>query len=162
MTLPQNNTKFVDALELMFFAYRDFISDPDEILAVHGFGRAHHRVLHFVGGAPGLSVADLLDILRVSKQSLARILRDLIDTDHMTQKIGEQDRRQRLLHLTPKGHELHQQLIAPQIQRFSNMLYRLDDKTFQNWKKVMYHIIDEAEREKVETLIANAHYAVYK
>ena len=87
---------FKDAIELLFFAYRDFIADPDEILAAHGFGRAHHRVLHFVATNPGMSIADLLDLLRVTKQSLARVLRDLIDEGYVEQRIGAHDRRKRL------------------------------------------------------------------
>ena len=98
---------YKDAIELMFFAYRDFISDPDLILSDHGFGRAHHRVLHFVGYNPGLSIAELLEILQVTKQSLARILRDLIDMDYIRQEIGDEDRRKRLLYLSKKGRELH-------------------------------------------------------
>ena len=98
-TKDRKDSDFNDAIELMFFAYRDFIADPDVILEAHDFGRAHHRVLHFVAGNPGISIADLLDILRVTKQSLARVLRDLIDGDYVEQRIGANDRRKRLLHL---------------------------------------------------------------
>ena len=79
MMTRQKNTQandFNDAIELMFFAYRDFIADPDALLAAHDFGRAHHRVLHFVASNPGISIADLLDILRITKQSLARLRND--------------------------------------------------------------------------------------
>ena len=103
---------FKDAIELMFFAYRDFIADPDAILAAHDFGRAHHRVLHFVAGSPGISIADLLEILRVTKQSLARVLRELIDANYIEQRIGTNDRRKRLLFLTSKGSALHEKLLA--------------------------------------------------
>ena len=87
----------------MFFAYRDFVSDPDAVLEQLGFGRAHHRVVHFVGRDPGMTVAQLLDILRITKQSLGRVLKDLIDKGYVFQKEGETDRRQRLLHLTERG-----------------------------------------------------------
>ncbi len=101
----------------MFFAYRDFVSDPDTVLEQLGFGRAHHRVVHFVGRDPGMTVAQLLDILRITKQSLGRVLKDLIDKGYVFQKEGETDRRQRLLHLTAAGEELRQRLMAPQMSR---------------------------------------------
>ena len=78
----------MDLIELLFFAYRDFISDPDAILAKSNFGRAHHRVLHFVDRNPGLTVADLLDILKITKQSLARVLKELVDSGFIEQRTG--------------------------------------------------------------------------
>src|ERR687898_1378826 len=86
----------VDLIELLFFAYRDFISDPDAILAKSNFGRAHHRVLHFVDRNPGLTIAELLDILRITKQSLNRVLKELLDKDFIESRMGPSDRRQRL------------------------------------------------------------------
>lgn len=150
---------YKDAIELMFFSYRDFISDPDAILQKHGFGRAHHRVLHFVGCNPGLSIANLLDILRVTKQSLARILRDLIDEGYINQKIGILDRRKRLLFLTAKGHKLHDSLIAPQISRFEQVTAEVDTATFNSWKEVMRLMINPADRENVDNLIATSRNA---
>src|SRR5262245_21751812 len=90
-----------DVIELLFFAYRDFIGDPDDVLAKFGFGRAHHRVLHFVNRNPGMKVAELLDILKITKQSLGRVLKQLIDQGYVVQKEGANDRRQRLLYVTP-------------------------------------------------------------
>ena len=104
-------------IELLFFAYRDFTSDPDEILADYGFGRAHHRVLHFVNRRPGLTVAELLDVLKITKQSLARVLKQLIDTDHIVQVQGPRDRRQRELYPTAKGRALALELARPQSRR---------------------------------------------
>src|SRR5947208_13781740 len=92
-----------DIIELLFFAYRDFIGDPDEVLLKLGFGRAHHRVLHFVNRNPGMKVAELLEILNITKQSLGRVLKQLVDEGYVLQKEGAQDRRQRLLYVTPKG-----------------------------------------------------------
>ena len=89
-----------DIIELLFFAYRDFIGDPDDALAKFGFGRAHHRVLHFVNRNPGMKVADLLEILKITKQSLGRVLKQLIDQGYVVQKEGANDRRQRLLYVT--------------------------------------------------------------
>src|SRR3979411_8436 len=101
----RGNEPIWDVIELLFFAYRDFIGDPDDVLAKFGFGRAHHRVLHFVNRNPGMKVAELLDILKITKQSLGRVLKQLIDQGYVEQKEGERDRRQRLLFVTPKGAE---------------------------------------------------------
>jgi DNA-binding MarR family transcriptional regulator len=109
-------------IELLFFAYRDFTSDPDEILADYGFGRAHHRVLHFVNRRPGLTVAELLDVLRITKQSLARVLKQLIDTGHIVQVQGPRDRRQRELYPTKKGRQLARELSVPQSRRIAAAL----------------------------------------
>lgn len=104
-------------IELLFFAYRDFTSDPDQILADYDFGRAHHRVLHFVNRRPGLTVAELLDVLQITKQSLARVLKQLIDTGHVIQVQGPRDRRQRELYPTAKGRALALALARPQSRR---------------------------------------------
>src|SRR3954462_3590335 len=97
-------TPAYDLIELFFFAYRDFVSDPDRILDEYGFGRGHHRVLPFVRRQPGLTIAELLDILRITKQSLTRVLKELIEKDFIESRTGTSDRRQRLLHATPQGH----------------------------------------------------------
>jgi DNA-binding MarR family transcriptional regulator len=109
-------------IELLFFAYRDFTSDPDQILNDYGFGRAHHRVLHFVNRRPGLTVAELLEVLRITKQSLARVLKQLIDTGHIVQVQGPRDRRQRELYPTARGRELALELARPQSRRIRRAL----------------------------------------
>jgi DNA-binding MarR family transcriptional regulator len=111
-----------DLIELLFFAYRDFVADPDRILAEYGFGRAHHRVLHFVERNPGLTIAELLDILRITKQSLNRVLKELIEKDFVVQRAGTSDRRQRLLHVTERGRSLARRLTAVQTQRIQRAL----------------------------------------
>src|SRR3954463_228690 len=107
----------LDVMGLFFFAYRDFTGDADALLERQGFGRAHHRVLYFVNLKPGMPVADLLDILKITKQSLARVLRQLVDNGYIEQKTGETDRRQRLLYATAKGRELFDVLSATQTSR---------------------------------------------
>src|SRR6516162_7559581 len=107
--LPADEPYF-DLIELLFFAYRDFVSDPDEVLAKLGFGRAHHRVLHFVNRNPGMKVAELLDVLKITKQSLGRVLKQLIDEGYIVQKEGASDRRQRLLYVTAAGEALAMKL----------------------------------------------------
>nr|WP_210329172.1 MarR family transcriptional regulator [Methylorubrum zatmanii] len=111
-----------DLIELLFFAYRDFVGDPDRILAQYGFGRAHHRVLHFVDRYPGLTIAELLDILRITKQSLNRVLKDLIDQGYIEQQTGTSDRRQRLLFCTESGHALTADLTRVQVRRIVRAL----------------------------------------
>src|ERR1700681_1773448 len=114
-----------DVIELLFFAYRDFVGDPDDVLAKFGFGRAHHRVLHFVNRNPGMKVAALLDILRITKQSLGRVLKQLIDQGYVEQKEGATDRRQRLLFVTPKGEALALKLAGLQTARITRALSEL-------------------------------------
>jgi DNA-binding MarR family transcriptional regulator len=109
-------------IELLFFAYRDFTGDADALLVELGFGRAHHRVLHFANRTPGLTVAELLDILKITKQSLARVLKELIDTGHIYQVHGAKDRRQRELHLSQKGRELTISLTRLQSARIARAL----------------------------------------
>lgn len=111
-------------LEAFFFAYRDFVGDADKILSDMGFGRAHHRVLFFVNKNHGLTVAELLDILGITKQSLSRVLRQLLASKHITQKTGRIDRRQRMLYPTLKGRELILQLSTPQSRRIHEALQR--------------------------------------
>src|SRR5947207_5763936 len=101
-------------IELLFFAYRDFTAEPDAILEQYGFGRAHHRVVHFVGRHPQMTVGELLGILRITKQSLNRVLGQLVRQGFIIQHRGAQDRRQRLLELTEKGRELERRLSEPQ------------------------------------------------
>jgi DNA-binding MarR family transcriptional regulator len=108
--------------ELLFFAYRDFTGDADAVLAEMGFGRAHHRVLHFVTRRPGLRVAELLQILKITKQSLARVLRQLVDQGYIVQKRGEADGRERLLYVTETGSALVRRLSLAQSARMEAAL----------------------------------------
>lgn len=111
-----------ELIELLFFAYRDFVGEPDRLLERHGFGRAHHRVLHFVNRHQGLNVAELLEILEITKQSLARVLKDLINGGFVLQKAGAEDRRQRLLFLTERGKDLAEALAGMQAERMERAL----------------------------------------
>ncbi|MGB8315802.1 MAG: MarR family transcriptional regulator [Aestuariivirga sp.] len=139
----------VALIEFLFFAYRDFVSDPDALLDQLGFGRAHHRVVHFVGRDPGMTVAQLLDILRITKQSLSRVLKDLIDKGYVFQKEGESDRRQRLLHLTDAGEELRQRLMAPQMSRIRRAAAEASGKGGSSMRDILYHLISPENRESV-------------
>ena len=104
-------------IELMFFAYRGFTADPDRILGERQYGRAHHRAIHFINRRPGLTVNELLDFLGVTKQSLNRVLRQLVDDGLVESRVGVADRRHRNLRLTPAGHALEQELSAAQRRR---------------------------------------------
>src|SRR5215469_16327746 len=120
-----------DIIELLFFAYRDFIGDPDEVLAKFGFGRAHHRVLHFINRNPGMKVAELLELLKITKQSLGRVLKQLIDQGYVVQKEGANDRRQRLLYVTAKGEALAMRLAGLQTARIARVFAELGPKAHE-------------------------------
>lgn len=111
-----------ELIEFLFFAYRDFVQEADAALARYGFGRAHHRVLHFVFRNPDLKVAELLDILKITKQSLGRVLRDLVEQGFIEASEGRTDRRQRLLRATPKGEALAVELSRLQTRRLQTAL----------------------------------------
>tara|TARA_R110000824_G_scaffold390760_8_gene587759 strand:- start:13910 stop:14386 length:477 start_codon:yes stop_codon:yes gene_type:complete len=153
MSLPPPDEHLTEAIELLFFSYRDFISDPDAILAVYEFGRAHHRVVHFVGRHPGITVAELLDILKITKQSLARVLRQLIERGFIEQKTGEKDRRQRRLYLTNDGAELLRRLVAPQRERVRKALEAAGEGAETMWRSVMFALLNDENRKEVENLI---------
>jgi DNA-binding MarR family transcriptional regulator len=143
----------VDLIELLFFAYRDFISDPDAILTSYDFGRAHHRVLHFVDRNPGLTVADLLDILKITKQSLARVLKQLVDSGFIEQRRGHEDRRQRLLHATAAGQALSASLSEPQEARIRAALAALAPHARQTVADFLYAMINAPERQKAARIL---------
>ena len=145
-----------DLIELLFFAYRDFVSDPDHVLEKFGFGRAHHRVLHFVNRNPGMKVADLLDTLRITKQSLGRVLRELVDEGYVVQKEGPDDRRHRLLFVTPKGEQLAMKLAGLQTERISRALSGLGPNAHQAARDFLAAMIDSDSRDEVLRFIARA------
>jgi DNA-binding MarR family transcriptional regulator len=145
-----------DLIELLFFAYRDFVSDPDDVLAKFGFGRAHHRVLHFVNRHPGMKVADLLDVLKITKQSLGRVLKQLVDQGYIVQKEGENDRRQRLLFVTPKGEALAMKLAGLQTERIARALAEFGPNAHEAARRFLIAMIDADGRDDVQRLIARA------
>src|SRR3984885_4708245 len=128
-------------IELLFFSYRDFTAEPDAILTQYNFGRAHHRVVHFVGRRPQMTVGDLLTILKITKQSLNRVLGQLVRQGFIVQHHGAQDRRQRLLELTEKGRELERQLSAPQRARVAGAYRKAGAGAVEGFRKVLLNII---------------------
>src|SRR5271168_2901259 len=153
---PREAEPYFDLIELLFFAYRDFVGDPDEVLARLGFGRAHHRVLHFVNRNPGMKVADLLDVLKITKQSLGRVLKQLIDEGCVAQKEGAQDRRQRLLYVTPAGAALAIKLAGLQTARIDRVLAELGPGAREAGRRFLAGMIDPKDRDHVLRLVAHA------
>lgn len=145
-----------DIIELLFFAYRDFVGDADHELEAFGFGRAHHRVLHFVYRYPGLKVADLLDVLRITKQSLGRVLKQLLDEGYIVQKTGNNDRRQRLLYATPKGEALVAKLAGLQTQRIDRALGEIGHAEAETVRNFLRAMIDRDDPDKVLETIFKA------
>src|SRR2546421_7478730 len=142
-----------DIIELLFFAYRDFVGDPDEVLVKFGFGRAHHRVLHFVNRNPGMKVAELLDILKITKQSLGRVLKQLVDQSYVIQKKGV-DRRQRPLYVTPKGEALAMKLAGLQTGRVATALSELGTGAHETARRFLVAMINSENRDGVLRFIA--------
>jgi len=135
-------------IELLFFAYRDFTAGPDEILKEYNFGRAHHRVIHFIGRNQGMTVSELLDILRITKQSLSRVLNALVERGFVEQRPGVVDRRQRLLYLTEEGKQLEQKISAVQRNQVAKAFVQAGGDAVAGYRKVLSGLINEEDREK--------------
>lgn len=142
----------LDVMGLFFFAYRDFVGDADALLERQGFGRAHHRVLYFVNLKPGMPVADLLHILKITKQSLARVLRQLIDSGYIEQRTGAADRRQRLLYATDKGRKLFDVLSATQTSRIDDAFARLPAEARRHVLGFFVAMVEEEDRDLLDRL----------
>jgi DNA-binding MarR family transcriptional regulator len=145
-----------DLIELLFFAYRDFVQEADALLERYGFGRAHHRVLHFVSRNPGLKVAELLTILKITKQSLGRVLRDLVEQGFVEAAEGEHDRRQRLLRVTPRGEKLALELATLQTRRIETALAGAGPGAHETAVNFLTAMVNGEEREAVARLVEKA------
>jgi DNA-binding MarR family transcriptional regulator len=137
-------------MELLFFAYRDFTAEPDQMLARYNFGRAHHRVIYFVGRHPGITVSDLLDILGITKQSLSRVLGQLVREGFIVQRSDRRDRRRRLLELTDRGHDLERQLTENQRRRMARAYRNAGAESVAGFRTVLRSLIDEQDRRRFE------------
>jgi DNA-binding MarR family transcriptional regulator len=138
-------------IELFFFAYRDFTARADETLLQYGFGRAHHRVIYFVGRNPGMTVSDLLDILKITKQSLSRVLGQLVRQGFIVQRPGATDRRQRLLSLTELGAELERKLTEEQRALVARAYRSAGAEAVEGFRKVLLGLINDTDRERFKT-----------
>jgi DNA-binding MarR family transcriptional regulator len=143
-------------VELLFFAYRDFTGEADVVLDRYGLGRAHHRVLHFVNRHPGLRVIDLLDILRITKQSLARVLKTLVDGGFIEQRAGESDRRERLLFTSAKGRALADRLVSLQVDRVGQALAAAGPEGPEAVRRFLAAMVAHADREAIEAMLQAA------
>ena len=139
-----------EAIELLFFAYRDFTDEPDALLARFGFGRAHHRVIYFVGRHPGITVGALLAILKITKQSLSRVLGQLLDDGFIEQRTDDADRRRRMLHLTAKGRELEASLTETQSTRIAQAYRAAGAEAVAGFRMVLRGIINEEDRSRFD------------
>ena len=135
-------------IELLFYAYRDFTAEADAMLQAYGFGRAHHRVIYFVGRNPGMPVSALLDILKITKQSLSRVLGQLLRQGFVQQRPGT-DRRQRLLELTLQGAELERRLTEDQRALVARAYRAAGAEAVEGFRSVLFGMINEADRPKV-------------
>jgi DNA-binding MarR family transcriptional regulator len=139
-------------IEAMFFAYRGFTADPDRILAQHGFGRAHHRAIHFIGRSPGTSVNNLLAILGVTKQSLNRVLRALIEAGLVDSRVGRRDKRERHLHLTGAGVSLERELSDAQRARMRAAYRAAGAQSVAGFRTVLEAMMDPEQRRQFQAL----------
>ncbi len=146
---PESDDAIFDMMELFFFAYRDFVKDADRLLEKYKFGRAHHRVLHFVDRRPGLAIAAMLDILKITKQSLNRVLKQLLDGGFVEAREGANDRRQRLLYTSPEGAALARELARLQSARFARVLSGLSPDARRSATEFLLAMIDQDERANV-------------
>lgn len=151
---PQSEPTIADdqvreGIELLFFAYRDFTSDPDRILAPLGMGRAHHRVIHFVGRNPSITVGELLAILKITKQSLNRVLGQLVREGYIAQRPGDSDRRERRLTLTASGQALERRLSEPQRARVAAAYRAAGPAGVEGFRKVLLELVNPGDRGKL-------------
>lgn len=138
------------AQDLLFFAYRDFTNAADVGLDELGLGRAHHRALHFIGRNPGITVTDLLGILRITKQSLARVLGELVERGYVAQSPGRADRRQRLLSLTQAGAALERRLFERQKVRLDPAYREAGAQAVDGFRRVLRAIMDDSARAYID------------
>ena len=134
------------AVELLFFVHRDFAREADQILANSNFGRAHHRVIYFVGANPGIIVSDLLSLLKITKQSLSRILTELLESNYLRQKTDLNDRRRRQLYLTSKGETLEAKLTTPQIQKIADAFRYAGVDAVAGFYKTLTYLANSKEK----------------
>jgi DNA-binding MarR family transcriptional regulator len=143
-------------IELLYFGYRDFTRGPDELLAQHGFGRAHHRALYFIARQPGLIVSELLGLLKITKQSLARVLNDLQNRDLLEIHIGQKDRRQRSLRLTEAGVALERELFEVTRTAMQQAYSAAGAQAVSGFWQVLLALVNPQERQMVEKLVTGA------
>ena len=138
-------------IELLFFSYRDFTAGPDRILQKIKFGRAHHRIIYFIGKKNNITIKDLLAILQITKQSLSRVLNQLVSEGYVNVDIGN-DKRTKKLSLTQKGLDLENKLSTIQINKIKKIISKSEEKDINGFKKILYDMIDEGNKKKFNEL----------
>ena len=146
-----NETEIRKAVELIFFSYRDFTAGPDKILEKINFGRAHHRVIYFVGKQKKITIKELLSILQITKQSLSRVLNQLVKEKFILVSTGI-DKRTKNLSLTKKGEDLEKELSIIQINKIRNVLKQFNEKDINGFKKILYAMIEEKNKKKFDEI----------
>ena len=146
-----NETEIRKAIELIFFSYRDFTAGPDKILEKINFGRAHHRVIYFVGKQKKITIKELLSILQITKQSLSRVLNQLVKEKFILVSTGI-DKRTKNLSLTKKGEDLEKELSTIQINKIRNVLKQFNEKDINGFKKILYAMIEEKNKKKFDEI----------
>ncbi len=136
-----NEAEIRKIIELMFFSYRDFTAGPDEVLEKMNFGRAHHRVIYFVGKRNNLTIKELLSILQITKQSLSRVLNQLVKEKYILISVGK-DKRTKKLSLSKKGIDLEKQLSDIQISKIYNVIKNFDEVDINGFKKILFKMLD--------------------
>jgi DNA-binding MarR family transcriptional regulator len=146
---PLREEDLRQGIELLFYAYRDFTGEPDAILDKYDLGRAHHRVIYFVGRNPGITVTELLEILRITKQSLSRVLGHLLETDFISQRADPADRRRKQLTLSDKGKALEHELTSTQMERFARAYREAGAEAVEGFRRVLIGIVEPEDRARV-------------
>ena len=146
-----NETEIRKAIELIFFSYRDFTAGPDKILEKINFGRAHHRVIYFVGKQKKITIKELLSILQITKQSLSRVLNQLVKEKFILVSTGI-DKRTKNLSLTKKGEDLEKELSTIQINKIRNVLKQFNEKDINGFKKILYAMIEDKNKKKFDEI----------
>ena len=139
-------------IEAMYFAYRGFTADPDRILGTMAYGRAHHRAVHFINRAPGTTVTNLLAILGVTKQSLNRVMRTLIEDGLVESRVGPTDRRERNLYLTEAGEALENRLSDAQRARMRDAFREAGPEAVAGFRRVLEAMMDRELRRQYLSL----------
>lgn len=146
---PLREEDLRQGIELLFYAYRDFTGEPDAILDKYGLGRAHHRAIYFVGRNPGITVTELLEILRITKQSLSRVLGHLLENDFILQRADPSDRRRKQLTLSDKGKALEHELTSTQMERFARAYREAGAEAVEGFRRVLIGIVEPEDRARV-------------
>mgnify|MGYP006096783055 CR=1 FL=1 len=146
-----SETAIKKVIELFFFSYREFTSGPDKILNKLNFGRAHHRIIYFVGKNKKITIKDLLTILKIKKQSLSRVLNQLVEKKYIIVSIGD-DKRTKNLSLTKLGNNIEKQLSKIQIDYIKNVFQKFDENDINGFKKILYALIDDENKSNFDNL----------